>query len=123
MKQIKVLEKGYRIECVSWENDADNYRTEYLTVDTLEEALSISKMMQELFTSEYRGGIGNTMGKWENSEKIIQEYIDNNNLKTDIDSVKDIVYDLMGSSEYYDYRVCESCKVYHIKEDVYAEVI
>jgi hypothetical protein len=121
MNKELVIEKGYTLTVTSWENDGDNYRTESMTVETLEEARRIYRVCNELFKSD-EGGVGNSMDG--ESEEAIEEYIENNpELNLTEEEIRDLSYDLMGSSEYYDYRVCESVSVTYSPEDIYLEKI
>jgi hypothetical protein len=124
MNKELVIEKGYTLEVTSWENDGDNYNTESMTVETLEEARRIYRVCTELFKScnKSEGGIGNSMSG--ECEDVIEEYIkDNPELNLDEDTISNLAYELMGSSEYYDYRVCESVSVTYSPEDIYLEKI
>ena len=47
----KIRSKGYTLEVVSWENDADNYQTHLVTVDSEDKALALKEMCDELFNS------------------------------------------------------------------------
>lgn len=132
-----IVRKGYRITVVSWENDADYYRDMNITVDTKEKALAYSHIFTNLFAlSSDPGsmGVGN-LGDYdiEKFTQRVQQYADKHvdNLKLvgcDIEDgllehIGDIGYDLMGGSECYLSRVCDSVSIHYIKEDVYAEVI
>jgi hypothetical protein len=124
MNKELVIEKGYTLEVTSWENDGDYYNTESMTVETLEEARRIYRVCTELFKScnKGEGGIGNSMSG--ECEDVIEEYIkDNPELNLDEDTISNLAYELMGSSEYYDYRVCESVSVTYSPEDIYLEKI
>lgn len=174
MTKKKVINKGYTLEVVSWENDGDNYRTKSVTFDDLECAKATKHMCENLFISNHDDKtIGNKMeDEWrecmliaarylvqhpfflnsnesiikpsELKEEIITEYEEE--LKSDPslkweelipeylevkeslvgdwwDSISHINYDLLGSSEYYFSRVCESCTIFFSPEDVYLEVI
>ncbi len=115
----KVINKGYTITVVSWENDGDNYNTKSMTVDTKEEASKIVKICKELFQSE---NVGNSMNG--EASDIIEKYIqDNQELQLDTDYISDLVMYLMGYSEYYDYRVCEEVTVTYSDKDIYLEEI
>jgi hypothetical protein len=121
MDKELVIKKGYTLTVTSWENDGDNYRTESMTVETLEEARRIYRVCNELFKSD-EGGVGNSMDG--ESEEAIEEYIENNpELNLTKEEIRDLSYDLMGSSDYYDYRVCESVSVTYSPEDIYLEKI
>jgi len=125
---IKVIEKGYRLEVESWENDGDNYRTIFKTVNTLEEVRRLHTICNTLFKSRNKNGVGNSMDG--RGDYIILEFFKENpslfigiSEEDIIDYVSELGYDLMGGSEYYDFRVCDSCKVVYFPEDVYAEEI
>jgi hypothetical protein len=122
MNKELVIEKGYTLTVTSWENDGDNYNTESMTVETLEEARRIYRVCNELFKSDDEGGVGNSMSG--ENEEVIEEYIENNpELNLTEGEIRDLSYDLMGSSEYYDYRVCESVSVTYSPKDIYLEKI
>ena len=115
----KVINKGYTITVVSWENDCDNYRTQSKTVETLEEVQLIHKICKELFMLN---DVGNSI----NGEAIgiIKEYIKNNPiLKLSFDYISGLEWELMGSSEHHDFRVCESVSVVYSPEDIYLEEV
>jgi len=124
MEKVLVAKKGYTIEVVSWENDGDNYKTNYLTVGSKEEALKIQKICKELFCSCHNGesGIGNsTDGE---TYGAIEDYLEENpEIGFSVDRIDELASDLLGYSEFYDYRVCERSTITFLEEDVYAEVI
>jgi hypothetical protein len=116
--------KGYTIRVVSWENDGDNYKTEYLTVDSKEEALKIQRVCRELFCScnNGQGGIGNSMDG--EGDATIKEYIESNpDLELTADYIDYLKDELVGCTEFYDCRVCESATITYLEEDIYAKVI
>ncbi len=119
MKKI-IAKKGYTITVKSWENDGDNNQIHSKTVDNLDEAKRIKKICLELFKSS---GIGNSIESYI-CKHTISDYIEQNpelNLTTrDIDMIND---ELLGFSEFYAYRVCESAEITYLEEDIYAEVI
>ena len=125
--KIKVVEKGYTLTVVSWENDGDYYQTNTMTVQTEEEARKIAKLCNELFIScnNGEGGIGNTCDdEDEEANETIDNYIENNpELGLTRDEIIELDYELCGSSEYYIYRVCESVTVTYSPEDIYLEKI
>ena len=133
MAQKKVINKGYTLEVISWENDGDNYRTKFTTVDSKEKAERLYRICTELFVScnNGQGGVGNSM-EGEETQTLIN-YIENNpDLFPDIDPTEeddvmdyfnDLGYTLMGGSEFYDFRVCESCNVTYSPDDVYLEQV
>lgn len=120
----KVINKGYTITVVSWENDGDNYRTEEKTVETKEEAAKINFICKKLFVCchDNESGIGNSMDR--ESDDIIKNFIKNNpQLNLTVDYINDLAIRLMGGSEYYDYRICECCTTVYSSEDIYLEEI
>jgi hypothetical protein len=127
INKIKVVEKGYTITVVSWENDGDYYQTNTMTVQTEEEARKIAKLCNELFISctNGEGGIGNTChDEDEEANETINDYIENNpELGLTRDEIIELDYKLCGSSEDYIYRVCESVTVTYSPEDIYLEKI
>lgn len=127
----KVINKGYTLEVVSWENDGDNYKTKFKTVDSIEEASKLVKICNEVFTScnNGDGGVGNSMDG--ESNHVLLEYVEENKklfpglVEEDaiLNYFRDVSYGLMGGSECYDFRICESVKVTYSPEDIYLEVI
>lgn len=78
----KIVNKGYTLEVVSWENDGDNYRTKHLTVPTKEEALAVKHLCEVLFDcTDYEAelGIGNLMEyDGDTAHRAICNYLLNN---------------------------------------------
>lgn len=126
--KTKVINKGYTLKVVSWENDGDNYRTKFKTVDSIEEASKLVKICKELFVSR-EGGVGNSMDG--DSDHALFEFIEGNSGlfpdlydKGDIyDYFRELAYSLMGGSEWYDFRICESIEVTYSPKDIYLEII
>lgn len=119
--KVKVINKGYTIKVVSWENDGDNYKTKFKTVETKEELQKIIKICNEFFEV-----VGNTSDGEEND--FIKEYIENNkdlfeNIENKHDYLIQLSWDLMGSSEYYDFRAIDSIEITYSPEDIYLEKI
>ena len=129
MSKKLIYKKGLLLKIVSWENDGDHYKTVEYPVDNLEEAKALTRMCKILFKScnNGEGGIGNS----DSSEKetIINFYNKDSYFKTIyledefVDYVNDIHGELLGYSDYYSYRVCESASLYNIKEDVYLDIV
>jgi hypothetical protein len=121
---IKIASRGYTIEVTSWENDGDNYRTERMTVDTLEEAKKIKSICKQLFASENDTvyAVGNTMDGKGNSnvDAFIADHPGWNLTK---EYLRSLAWELMGGCEYYDFRVCESVTVTFLSCDLFAEEI
>ncbi len=139
----KVKDKGYEVTVVSWENDGDNYNTLSKTYQSKELAIEIAKLCKTLFISKNNGenGIGNSSDS--PGQKIFDRIIDymkdhlilldNPNFRgvsksnvSDqelIDICMEYNNDLLGGSEYYYSRVCESVKITYSPEDIYAEEI
>jgi hypothetical protein len=136
MEKIKIASKGYTLEVVSWENDGDNYNTKQVTYQDKDLAIAVATMCKELFCTQSNGkdGVGNSMDGEEN--KRVVDYMKEHSILTegekDFDEDEDDDYfylcteyadDLMGCSECYDFRVCESVKIFHNPENVYSEEI
>ena len=124
MNRKLVANKGYTVKVVSWENDGDNYKTNSLNVDSPEEARKIKKICKELFKSCHNGdgGVGNSMDG--ECDDVIDQYIEDNiEMGLIKDHIKILAGNLLGYSETYDYRVCESVEITYLDEDVYAEII
>lgn len=139
MKKI-VFKAGYTLEVESWENDGDNYRTKYCHVDTIEGVKATLEVCKNLFgmgeSSPY--DISNcghnsckdytdTVKEFFDEHKDIKKYFEiegrelsDNDLVT---IIQDLGYDLMGSSEYYDFRVCESISILYTPVDIMMEEI
>lgn len=135
-----VIKKGYTLTVTSWENDADYYRTETHTVETLEEAEKLYKLCSKLFKScnNGEGGIGNSMdGK---GDQTILNFIEENSelfpdivkpeepnyeywLARAMGEIYNIAYMLMGSTEDYDCRVCESVTCFYSPDEIHRDEI
>lgn len=139
--KTKVLSKGYNLKIVSWENDADEYRTINRVFNTKDEAVIFYKLCTQLFKSIHSGqGVGNSTTISE-ALPIVLNYYNNNksdfaelnkNLEnldpaehneTIMDYFCDLGFACMGSSEWYVFRVCESVECTYLENDVYAEQI
>jgi len=129
----ELIPKGYTIEVYSWENDGDNEDTNSMVVQTIEEAKLIHKICTELFCSENEKntGVGNSMDG-DGDDKVIEFYENNielfpnlkgKNEEAIIDYFKDLAYELMGCSEWYDFRVCEFCTITYSEDSVSREEI
>lgn len=133
MSKVKVVAKGYTLEVVSWENDGDYYKTIRKTVQTREEAKRIKHFLLPLFTSANgkRGGIGNT-SSGEGEKKILQYYkknkklfpeLEGNDEDNALDYFTDLAIEMLGSSEWYTYRVCESVTITYSSKDIYVDKV
>ena len=113
----KVISRGYTFEAKSWENDGDNYKTKHHTVELESEARLISRLCKELFPK-----LGNTMDG--EGYRILKRFIsDNTEMFESIVSpesyVRDLSYELMGGSEWYDFRVLENFTITYSEHDVF----
>lgn len=140
----KLLYKaGYVIKVTSWENDADNYKTEEMWMEKREAAKALVTFFK-LFTSKNSRiikGIGNITrdNEWEKAKETILEMLEANptffddihhdfidwDVPTDdegkIEFLMEIAYDIgLGASEYYYTRVLDKLEVLHFTDDVYA---
>ena len=129
-----IQKKGYTITVESWENDGDYSQTREVTVETLEKAKALANICELAHrTKNNRNGIGNTSEYDEEKCKdLILEFFENeenkvllnDRCKTEddyIDIFNDWAGDLLGYSEFYLYRVCDSYEISYTPEDVYVE--
>jgi hypothetical protein len=136
MSKRKVINKGYTLEIRSWENDGDLNSIKKVTYEDKELAIEIAKMCQNLFCSknDKGNGIGNTLNGDENEVfSEIVNYVNEHPLLLQGDEIKEEnipeyimeMYndELLGYSEYYYSRVCESVKITYSPEDIYLEEI
>ncbi len=152
MSKIKVINKGYTLKVISWENDGDNYKTNFKTVDTLEKAEMLYKLMQLCvsknnqpknviklgnsteFSSEqiqliiyffnnYPAQLKDYLEKYDISDEELSDMDEDEKTDFYVDMFYEIAGDLLGSSEYYDCRVMESCTVTYSPEDIYLEEV
>lgn len=65
------IKAGYRLEIGSWENDADNCRTEVLDGLTEEQVRELLKLFKLFSKSHRQGGVGNM---YEPSDKELDKY-------------------------------------------------
>jgi len=140
----KVINKGYTLTVTSWENDADNYNTKSVTVESKEKAKALYDLMQlcKSKNNQPKGVIrlGNTGDSGFNKEQInlLYNFFKENPIlleekleDIEEDELKDYIQDLfyrvenglLGSSEWYACRVMESCIVTYSPEDIYTEEI
>lgn len=118
-------EKGIYISVTSWENDADNYKTEVVG-PVPKEDVSKTLSVVKLFRSRNSRHDGENLG---NSEIPYYDESDEHPIKSKINEIElieqsltepfDIIDDLIGSwadGEYY--RVYESHEVFEVKEPV-----
>lgn len=138
--------KGYLIRVTSWENDADNYNTKEIQVETEQEARTVLALCN-LLRSRYRVSYATFGNMYEPSDSDIQgfaiavaavpgikEFVqrvfpgieeDQENPECGfgyMDAIMDILYDLgLSGSEYFYTRVCESVQIFCIPADIVVE--
>lgn len=143
------MKKGYHLEVTSWENDADHYNTTRTTYDNKEDALKDAHLCKYLFASKNRTkdadirGVGNTHEyDWPEAKKYILDYQerfkyfsdeDLSEIPSDLSEkerndwmigwFQDVASEHMGSSDFYQFRVCESVELTYIPGDVTADII
>ena len=134
----KVINKGYTLTVVSWENDGDYYSTHSKTVQTLEEAKVWWEMMQ-LCKSKSGNELNlvNSYGGFNKKQiEVASDFIkkhhkilvpdDNIEEHNEVDLSYwfcDIAGELLSRSEDYACRVAESCVITYSSEDIYVEEI
>lgn len=124
------IEQGYMVVVTSWENDADNYKTETLSGLNRSEAKFYFEACN-LMRSIYRGGKygnqyieGYVTGEDSSFVKDLKKLAQNNNLDVFEYAHEDVLDDLIGIwCEGERYRVCESCEVYYNPAEIKLETI
>ncbi len=120
-KKELIVQKGYTLTVSSWENDGDYSDTNEKTYDNKEDAIAMARLLTNCIS-----GIANDD---EDHEEEILEYLEEHAdslgiEKTDVDKVTwDLVPDLLGSSEYYTFRVPETVTISYSPEDIYLETV
>lgn len=125
------LKAGYHIHITSWENDADHYNTCTIVAQSETEVAFYIEWLQLFKSRHERNGtddtrFGNTsFANW--TETIGEHLLElTNNLRREygfedtecVEHMHEDIAEALSSSEYFMYRVCESIRVYHIKEDI-----
>jgi hypothetical protein len=153
MNKKKVISKGYTLEVKSWENDGDSSQTKLYTVESENEAKRVYKLCKELFKSGNKGIGNSMDGDYmENmvayvkdnqdlfsdfgtvdsfddieDEILVIDYIEElegHEVFSEIaDYIFEVSYKVLGGSDFYDFRVCQSVSVTYSEEDVYLEEI
>jgi len=134
----KIFNKGYTVEVASWENDGDYCATKRKTYTTKEEAFAVKHMAENLWKTHYDSeyGVGN-MTHYSSEEyyhRVYKYFLENptllilegGNVEESSDDILDRTshfQELLGYSEHYLCRVCESVKVYYSEEDIYVKVV
>ena len=137
-----LLKKGYTLEVVTWENDGDNYETNFQTFESKEEALKVSYILKNVFVSinNGQGGVGNSSERdVEEVECIIEEFHEKLDIFTEdeLSTIRSITWskypmthvirdkyrELLGYTEWYLFRVFESARILYTPEDIKVEVI
>lgn len=128
-----MIQKGYTLHITSWENDGDNYQLNQLTVETLDEVKKLHIVCTELLASENSSptGVGNSSDYSgfsrliDFAEKYPQYFPDCDGLSNDelFEYFQALTYPLVGESDFYDFRVCESIQITYSPDNVYNEFI
>jgi hypothetical protein len=126
-----IIPPGYRISVTTWENDADNYRTE--TIEGVPEKhvpfiVAVCKLLRskngrndtKCFGNMYEPSEHEMEAYHEALQKVIDQHPDRPKYCDDPEGVEEcLLYELgFGSSEYYATRVFESIKIEHIPEKI-----
>ena len=147
MSKIKAINKGYTFEVRTWENDADNWQTNFKTLDTLEECKEIVELLKLCVSksNQPKGVIklGNTYGNFSEQQKeVIADFFTHNTLLLNkgleepeeftqqelflqaAGFFQEVMGELLGSSQDdYACRVVASWKITYSPEDIYLEEI
>lgn len=137
--KIKVINKGYTITAKSWENDADNYQTKSITVETIQEAKAWKELLDLCYSenNQPKGVIklGNSLGFSKEQKEIAKNFIiENKHLLFDNDETFeddddyyygfiDLAASILGGSQHYLCRVTDSYEITYSPEDIYLHKI
>lgn len=126
-----MFKKGYMLAVTSWENDADNYQTNNIHVDTLDE---VKFWLEWLHSDTCKsinngdGGLGNLCDHeydrfdFDPHVEHMAMLLNKHNVsyhKCDIDYFNSKYSEAMGYSGYYLYRIFESVEVYYFEKDIH----
>ena len=138
--KTKVVSRGYTITVKSWENDADNYSTGSITLQSKELVKVYYDLMKlcESCNNQPEGVIylGNTYEEFTSEQlEVLVSFLKNKPILFDdeddldswenddfIDYFGDMTRELLGSSDFL-CRVCESVVVTYSEEDIYLDLI
>lgn len=125
-----MIKKGYNIHITSWENDGDFYNTKVKVIQTQEEAKFYLEWLN-IFGSRHNwkdrpAGLGNEMGLKYDGDVMQSALAYTNELRikydlevwSSVEEFWDESCDVLGSSEFYDFRVFERAEVYYIEQDL-----
>ena len=132
--KVLFLRKGYMLEVSSWENDMDAFNTETKTYTTLEQAQGMRDLAL-LCSRKNPNSIGNEQ-EAKKAWPIVMNFMRTHRslyakyaveIENDEDALWDhfgeLMAEIMGRSEHYIARVCESVKLYQVPEDVYLTLL
>lgn len=136
MEMEKVINKGYTMKIVSWENDGDNYRTKFYSSDSKEVIDALCRIcdLASRKITHTSQGIGNEMDDGKVS-RIAEEFFElpENKILLDpefeyteedyYEHLTEYCYELFGGSEFYICRVCEEYTVTYSEEDIYVQLV
>lgn len=124
-----IIKAGYRLTVVSWENDADNYRTVVtpgLSRELITFYVKLCKLLQ--YSKDYRTGICNLYMPNEVQKARLKvallttrSLLSSDSYQSDehfLDFAMESLYDLGLRGEDFLTRVCESFIVEYLPEDV-----
>ncbi len=120
-KKELIVSKGYTLTVSSWENDGDYSDTNEKTYENKEDAIAMARLLTNCIS-----GIANDD---EDHEEEILEYLEEHAeslgiKKTDVEKVTyDLVPTLLGSSDYYTFRVPETVTISYSPENIYLETV
>ena len=122
-----IIPAGYRITCVSWENDGDCYNTkikEGLSAEETKFLVDLLKVLEthgnlyEPSTTECDELAADVKEVLIRHKSIITEEVDLSSTDDIVDFFCETVYELTGSSEHYLTREVESVKVQYIPQPI-----
>lgn len=137
---METIPVGIRLEVTSWENDGDNYKTKSVNSLTLAQALFYIDFLPlfESHNGRNSNTFGNTMdltdAQWEPLIELVKELavkhpeafaevrtqydFDETDQDEYSDFITELAGEMLGYSEFYQFRVFESYKVYDIKVEI-----
>jgi hypothetical protein len=141
MNKKLVVQKGYTLTVISWENDGDNYNTISKTVDSLGEAKVWYEMMQLCKSGNNQPSgiikLGNSYNGFSKQQKRVAiDFIKENhkilipgdNIEDDDENdlselFCDLAGELLGYGENYACREMKECVITYSPTDIYLEEI
>jgi len=125
----KNIPAGYQLHIHSWENDGDSPNTEILSglskgdvafyIDLLESTKKYGNTMErEVDDEEIHGVIQEVVGRHPGISETAKEDFTFESHEYLGDHIREVMFNLLGSSEHYDFRVFDGFEVYYYETPV-----